>query len=347
MAETWYAIVVFLLTGYVVLDGFDLGAGTLHLFVARTDPERRQVLSAIGPYWDGNEVWLIAAGGALFVAFPRLLATGISGFYFAIFLVVWSLILRGVSLEFRSHVEDPLWRRSWDFFFAVASALLPFFLGAALGNLLRGVPLTAEGWFELPLFTDFTAREPAGILDWYTILVGAFASAALTAHGAAFLVWKTDGSVRARSRSAARRAFLVVAVLWPIVTLATVRVRPGFLSGLATRPAAAVSAGAALAALVGVFRALARDRDRAAFAASSVFLIGLSVATAACVYPVMLLSSGDASLSLTVEEAAADARGLRTAFVWLLLALPPAILWFTIVWRTHRGKVGAAAEGGY
>src|SRR5450756_1068566 len=125
MHEIWYAIAVFMLTAYVVFDGFDFGAGALHLFVARTDSERRQVLAAIGPFWDGNEVWLITAGGAILVAFPRVLSSGISGFYFAIFLVLWCLILRGISIEFRSHVADPIWRTSWDFAFALASALLP------------------------------------------------------------------------------------------------------------------------------------------------------------------------------------------------------------------------------
>src|SRR5260370_28951370 len=118
-------------------------------------------------------------------AFPRALSAGISGFYFAIFLVLWCLILRGVAIEFRSHVADGVWRTSWDVLFAVASSLLPVFLGAALGNLLRGVPLTAEGWFELPLFTDFTTREPVGLLDWYTVLVGVFALATLAGHGGA------------------------------------------------------------------------------------------------------------------------------------------------------------------
>jgi hypothetical protein len=211
MHEIWYAIVVFMLTAYVLLDGFDFGAGALHWFVARTDGERREVLAAIGPFWDGNEVWLLAAGGALFVGFPRVLASGVSGFYFAIFLVLWSLILRGISMEFRSHVRDTVWRQSWDFFFSVASVLLPVFFGAALGNLLRGLPLTADGWFELDLFTDFTARAPVGILDWYTVLVGVFALAAVTAHGGTFLVWKTSGAVQARSRAAARRLYGVAA----------------------------------------------------------------------------------------------------------------------------------------
>src|SRR5262245_14960738 len=172
MAELWYGIAVFMLTAFVVLDGFDFGAGALHLFVARNDAERRQVLAAIGPFWDGNEVWLLAAGGALFVGFPRVLAAGISGFYFAIFLLLWCLILRGVAIELRSHVRDTVWRASWDFFFWLPSLLIPVFLGAALGNLLRGVPLREDGWFELALFTDFTARDPVGILDWYTVIVG-------------------------------------------------------------------------------------------------------------------------------------------------------------------------------
>jgi cytochrome bd ubiquinol oxidase subunit II len=347
MAELWYAITVLLLTGYVVLDGFDFGAGTLHLFVAKTDAERRQVLSAIGPYWDGNEVWLLAAGGALFVAFPRVLSAGVSGFYFAIFLVLWCLILRGISLEFRSHVEDPLWRRSWDFFFAVASALLPLFFGAALGNLLRGVPLNAEGWFELALFTDFSAREPVGILDWYTILVGVFALTALTAHGAAFLAWKTDGAVQARSRSAARAGFVAAAALWPVITLATLRIHPGFLSGLTGRPLAWLPAAAALVGLIAVFRASSRGRDRAAFLGSAAFLGGLSVATAACVYPVMLRSSGDSALSMTVANGAGDASGLRTALGWLGLAAPLLLLYLVIVWRMHRGRVSAGDPGGY
>lgn len=347
MGEAWYAITVFLLTGYVVLDGFDLGAGALHLVVARTDAERRQVLSAIGPYWDGNEVWLLAAGGALFVAFPRVLSAGVSGFYFAIFLLIWCLILRGIALEFRSHVEDPVWRQSWDFFFAVGSALLPFFLGAALGNLLRGVPLSADGWFALALFTDFRAREPVGILDWYTILVGVFALAALTAHGAAFLAWKTDGPVHARSRRAALRGFGLTAALWPLVTLATWRVYPGFLAGVAGRPLALVFSAAALAGLGGAFAALRRGSDRAAFLGSAAFLAGLSAATAAAVYPVMLRSSGDAALSMTVGNAAGDEGGLRTAAGWLFLAVPPAVLYLAIVWRVHRGRVSAGSGAGY
>src|SRR5882762_221641 len=169
MQMLWFGLASATLAIYVVLDGFDFGAGALHVWVARNDRERRQVLAAIGPFWDGNEVWLLATGGILFLAFPKVLASGLSGFYFAIMLVLWSLILRGIAIEFRSHVASPLWRQAWDTVFCAASALLAIFLGAALGNVVRGVPLDARGWFSLELFTDFSAREPVGILDWYTV----------------------------------------------------------------------------------------------------------------------------------------------------------------------------------
>jgi cytochrome d ubiquinol oxidase subunit II len=345
MPDVWYAIVVALLTGYVVLDGFDLGAGALHPFVAKGDAEKRQLLAAIGPYWDGNEVWLLAGGGALFVGFPRVLAVGVSGFYFAIFLVIWCLILRGISIEFRSHVSDSVWRGSWDVFFFAASALLPVFFGAALGNLLRGVSLKGDGWFELPLFTDFTARPPVGILDWYTILVGVFALAALCAHGAAFLVWKTDGALQARSRAAGRRLAIAAAVLWPAVTLGTARVNREFLPALARRPLALALGATALAGLVALFAGLARGRDRAAFLGSCVFLAGLSAATAAAVYPVMLRSAEDAALSMTVQSAAGDPSGLRVALAWFAIGFPLALAYLAALFRMHRGKAAAAAEG--
>jgi cytochrome d ubiquinol oxidase subunit II len=162
MVELWYAIVALMLTTYVVLDGYDFGAGALHLFVAKTDAERRQVLAAIGPYWDGNEVWLLASGGALLVGFPKALAAGLSGYYLAIFLLLWTLIVRGISIELRSHVEAPLWRAFWDAAFFGASALLAILFGAALGNILRGVSIGPDGWFSLPLFTDFSGRPPVG-----------------------------------------------------------------------------------------------------------------------------------------------------------------------------------------
>jgi cytochrome d ubiquinol oxidase subunit II len=344
MAELWFTIVALMLVAYVVLDGFDLGAGALHLAVARTDAERRQVLAAIGPYWDGNEVWLLAVGGALFVAFPQVLASSLSGFYFAIFLVLWGLVLRGIAIEFRHHVDHPAWRDAWDVVFSVASTALPVLFGAALGNLLRGVPLDASGWFTLALFTDFTARNPVGILDWYTVLAGVFAVAAVVAHGAAFLVWKTDGPVQARALAIARRAYAAVAVAWPLVTWATARIQPELFPQLAARPLAVAASVTAAAGLMAVGVGLARTLPLLAFTGSCAFLTGVLAATAASTFPVMLRATGADALSLTAYGASSGDANLRTALGWWLVGAPLAIGYFVLLFRLHRGTA-RAAEG--
>ena len=345
MVELWFAIAAAMLTAYVVLDGFDFGAGALHLFVAKTNEERRGVLGAIGPFWDGNEVWLLASGGTLFAAFPKVLASGLSGFYLAIFLVLWALILRGIAIEFRSHVGAPLWRSFWDVVFSVASASLAVLFGAALGNLVRGLPLDGQGWFSLPLFTDFTPRDPVGILDWYTVLVGGFALVALTAHGAAFLSWKTDGPLQQRARRFASLGFISVAVLWPIVTLATRIVAPDFLPVFPARPLAWVGALAAIAGLAIASFAIRKGQDRRAFLGSCAFLSGLMVATAACSFPALLRSSSDPALAITAYRAANDGHGLATALSWWIVGFPLAVGYFVVVFRMHRGKTPVAAEG--
>lgn len=344
MVELWFGIVAVMLTMYVVMDGFDLGAGVLHLFVARSDAERRQVLAAIGPYWDANEVWLLATGGALFVAFPKVLASGLSGFYFAIFLVLWCLILRGISIEFRSHVTATMWRAFWDATFAIASILLCVFFGCALGNLLRGLPLDANGWFSLTLFTDFSARMPVGILDWYTVLVGVYALLALAMHGGAYLCWKTDGEVGTRSRRFAFGAAVLVTALWPLMTFATVRLNPLMFQHFASRPLAWACALLALAGLVLVFAGLRRGSHRRAFFGSSAFLLGLMAATAASIFPIMLRGIGD-GVSMLATEASNDAQGLRTATAWWLVGIPLVIAYFAIQFRVHSGKVSAPREG--
>jgi cytochrome d ubiquinol oxidase subunit II len=341
VVEFWFAVASVMLTIYVVLDGFDFGAGALHLFVARTDRERRQVLAAIGPFWDGNEVWLLATGGALFVAFPRVLASGLSGFYFAIFLVLWVLILRGVSIEFRSHVDHPLWRAAWDAIFAGASTLLPVLFGAALGNLVRGLPLDTQGWFALPLFTDFSAKSPVGILDWYTVLAGVFALIALAGHGATFLAWKSDGPVHERSRRAAARLYGGVALLWPMLTVATWLVNAPMLAALPGRPLAWLALLLAVGGLIGVRLGLRDDRPLRAFLGSCAFLAGMLAATAACVFPVMLRAIGGGGASLTAYNASVPTASLVTATGWWVVGFPLAVAYFIILFRLHRGKVVA------
>ena len=345
MQTLWFWLVSVLVAGYVVMDGFDLGAGALHLAVAKEDKERRQVLAAIGPLWDGNEVWLLAGGGSLFLAFPEVLASGFSGLYLAMWLVVWSLMLRGISIEFRSHVTDKLWRAFWDGMFFLSSAVLPVLLGAALGNVIRGVPLGADGWFELPFFTTFATTGPLGILDWYTVLVGVFALVAILAHGALFLAWKTDGPVQARALDWAKRLWTILPLFWVVVNFATREVNPDLIAALPHRPLGLLSLALALGGIGAVFIGFSRDRHLLAFLGSGAFLLGLLAGTAACVFPVMLRSTVDPAFSLTAFNASADPHGLASGLKWWFIGFPLALGYLALLFHLHRGKAKAAEDG--
>jgi cytochrome d ubiquinol oxidase subunit II len=347
METLWFAFAAVMVAIYVVMDGFDFGAGALHLWVAKTDRERRQVLGAIGPFWDGNEVWLLAGGGVLFLAFPKVLASGLSGFYLAIMLVLWVLILRGISIEFRSHVEDGMWRAFWDAVFALASTLAPVLFGAALGNLIRGVPLNADGWFALPLFESFSPRGAIGILDWYTVLAGLLALAALLHHGALFLAWRTDGVVRERSVRAASRLFPVVVALWVAATVATAALVPGLFAALAARPLAWLATLLFVAGLAVSFFARRAGREILAFVGSGGFLLGLLGATAASVYPTMIRSVDTPSRSLTALNASASHESLAAGLGWWPIGFVLAIGYVVVLFRIHRGKVQAMEGEGY
>jgi cytochrome bd ubiquinol oxidase subunit II len=345
MERLWFWLVSVMVALYAVLDGFDFGAGALHLLVARRDEERRQVLAAIGPWWDGNEVWLLAGGGAMFLAFPAVLAAGFSGFYLALFLVLWCLVLRGVGIEFRSHVRDGLWRSFWDAAFALSSILMPVLLGAALGNVVRGVPLDATGYFSIPLFTDFTTRNPVGILDWFTVLMGVFALVTLSWHGAAFLAWKTDGPVQTRARRAALPLWAGVLLLWGAVTIATSSVRPEVFQGWRSSPLAWVATAIYALGLAAGFLGLRSGRPLLAFLGSSAFILGILAATAASVWPVMLRSSLDPAWSLTAANSAVPATSLRTALAWWLPGFALAVGYLVMLFRLFRGRIHAAPEG--
>ncbi len=345
MAALWFALVAIMMAVYVVMDGFDFGAGILHLFVARDDGERRQVLAAIGPFWDGNEVWLLAGGGVLFLAFPKVLAAGLSGFYLAIFLVLWVLILRGIAIEFRSHLADGMWRQFWDGTFALASMLAPVLFGAALGNLIRGVPLRPDGWFELSLFDSFSPRGALGILDWYTVLAGVLALVAIAHHGALFLAWKTDGAVRERSVRAAARLVPVMIALWLLATLATMSLAPWVLDGLRTRPLAWLATVVLLAGLAASIVFRRAGRDLAAFLGSVAFLGGVLAATAAAIYPTMIRAIPDPAISLTALNAASSATSLGKALLWWPVGLVLAVGYIVVVFRVHRGRVTTTGDG--
>jgi cytochrome d ubiquinol oxidase subunit II len=347
MEAAWFVIVSGMLAFYAVLDGFDFGVGAIHRIVARNDEERRTVLAAIGPIWDGNEVWLIAAGGVLFMAFPNVYATAFSGFYMALIVVLWLLILRGVAIELRSHQDHPLWREFWDTVFMLASALLAVVFGTTLGNLIRGVPLGEEGLRGMPLFTNFLIGRAPGILDWYTGLVGLFTLATLSVHGALYLAWRTTGPVRERSVAFALEAWKAALVLWVAATTATAWVRPEVFTGLVARPWAFAFVALSIAGAWGAIRFMQSGRDLAAFLSSSAFLLGMLAATLAGQYPFWLRSTLDPSHSLTALNSASDHYGLRVALTWWPVGIALVAVYFTFLFRWMRGKVGMESGPSY
>jgi cytochrome d ubiquinol oxidase subunit II len=340
METIWFCLVAIMIAMYVLLDGFDLGAGAIHLLVAKTDAERRQVLASIAPVWDGNEVWLLAAGGVLYFAFPALYASGFSGFYLPLMIVLWLLILRGSAIEFRNHIQSAVWAPLWDFLFCAASLLLAVFYGAALGNVVRGVPLDGSGYFFEPLWTNFRLGEETGILDWYTILVGVLALAALVMHGGLWVQWKTSGAVNQRAGRAAGQAWWGVIALTAVVTALTLRVQPQVALNFRTWPWGYLLPLLAVAGLAGAGWNLVRKNERMAFFSSCLYLVGMLTSVVFGVYP-MVLPARNPVYALTIASAKAGAYGLKIGLIWWIIGMILTAGYFTFVYRSFAGKVEA------
>jgi cytochrome bd ubiquinol oxidase subunit II len=341
----WFVFVALMIAMYVLLDGFDLGAGAIHLVAARDDRERRKIIRAIGPVWDGNEVWLIAGGGTLFFAFPVLYASSFSGFYLPLIIVLWLLMLRGLSIELRGHIGDPMWTSFWDAVFFLGSSLLAVFFGAALGNVVRGVPLDADGYFFQPLWTDFNPfSETPGILDPYTVLIGLLALATLIVHGANFIAVKTDGDLNARSRTISRRFTYATVALTVLATAFTFWVSPWMLDSFNERPYGYVLPLVAIAGLVGMVLFNLRNDDRAAFLSSGAYIIGMLTSTVFGVYP-KVLPAVDPANSLTIYNASASQYGMAVGLVWWSIGMVLAVVYFVVIYRLFRGKVSLEDEG--
>ena len=345
MTTFWFIIVALMLVAYVVFDGFDLGAGIVQLCIARDSRDRSQVARSVGPVWDGNEVWLLAAGGTLYFAFPLLYASSFSGFYLPLMMVLWLLMMRGIGLEFRHHIHSGLWETFFDWMFAVSSLLLAVFYGAALGNVIRGVPLRPDGYFFEPLWTTFTVTPEAGILDWYTVMAGVVAVVTLGVHGAHWVAMKTDDELGYRARRFARLAWVLLLLLTPLSLAATVYVRPQMLENYRNHPLGLLIPAVVLASLVmmQVFRS--QGRDRAAFLTSAVYIAAMLGGAAFGLYPNVLPASTDPALGLTIHNTAAAEHGLRVGMAWWFVGIVLVIGYFVFVYRTFRGKV--TLEGGH
>src|ERR1700726_151973 len=291
MGTLWFCLVAFMITMYVLLDGFDLGAGAIHLLVAKTDEERRQVLASVGPVWDGNEVWLIAAGGTLFFAFPALYASAFSGFYLSLMIVLWLLILRGISIEFRPHVDSPLWRPFWGTVFGLASAALALLFGVALGNVVRGVPLDQSGYFFLPLWTNLCPSGEVGIIDWYTLLVGAASLVALAQHGSLWVVLKTEGRLQERTRSFGAKCWTGSVAITVLMSVASFSIQPNLIMQFQNHPWGLIFPAMAVVGMIGMRGLSSRRQDLQALLASGLHLIGMLTSAAFGVFPNVLPSN--------------------------------------------------------
>jgi cytochrome d ubiquinol oxidase subunit II len=326
----WFLVLTVMLAGYAVLDGFDLGVGALHLLLARTPAERETAIAAIGPVWNGNEVWLLAAGGSMVVAFPHLYAAAFSGFYLALMIVLWLLVLRGIAIEFRHQVDHPMWRDAWDVTFCLSSALLAVLFGAAVGNVLRGVPFDIEGNFR---------GSFALLLNPFALLCGVLSLFALGLHGAAYLAMKTDGPLQQRARRSVVPLWIGMVVLLAAVTGASFVVQPGFTGNFARWPVLALVPllGAAAAISMPLFRR--SGRDTATFLSSATLIVCVLGSAAAGLYPRLLPGlPGSAISGLDIHNAASSARSMTIALGVYLFGMAIVIVYLVNVYRVWGGK---------
>jgi len=350
METLWFMIVAVMVAAYVVLDGFDLGAGVLYLGAAHTTAGRQTIMRAIGPVWDGNEVWLLAAGGTLYFAFPLLYASSFSGFYLPLMMVLWLLMLRGIGIELRHHLHNPVWQGFFDVVFSVSNILLCIFFGAALGNVVRGVPLGPDGYFFEPLWTNFRVSIRNGILDWYTVLTGVIALVTLTVHGSLYIAIKTENDLNRRARTTAQWMWPLQLILTIVGLIATIYIRPTVLDNYQQHAIGYLITVMVFASLAVMIYALRKGPDLAAeklaFVASSLYIVGMLVGAAFALYPVVLPASTDPALNLTIYNTKAGAHGLAVGLASWILGMILALGYFFFLFRMFRGKV-RLESGGY
>ncbi|MGD8237074.1 MAG: cytochrome d ubiquinol oxidase subunit II [Armatimonadota bacterium] len=325
----WFFIIGLLFTAYAILDGFDLGVGFWYPFSGR-DRHRRTMLRAIGPVWDGNEVWLVAAGGALFAAFPPVYAAAFSGMYLALMLVLLGLILRAVAIEFRGHDPSPRWRRAWDRAFAVGSILPALLFGVAVGNIVRGLPMDDAGNF---------AGSFIGLLNPYALVVGLLSLAMFATHGALYVAVKTEGYLAARARRWAQTAWVGYVLLFVVVTAATLATQSRARENFDLAPRLWILPVGALAAIVMIGLLNRGGRERKAFALSSVSIVALMALWGAAIFPDLVPALGRPDRSLSAMNASSSELTLKTMLILAALAMPFVIAYTTWVYRTFGGKV--------
>lgn len=356
MEYFWYIVLVIMLAAYVVLDGYDFGAGIIHLFFGKTEKDKKAITNAIGPFWDANEVWLIATGGVLFFAFPTLYASSFSGFYLPLILILWLLIFRAIGLELRGQIHHPMWEVIWDKAFGIASLLLALFFGVALGNVVRGVNLgmvengvsTQEAhYFFLPLWnpTFSPQAEQLGIIDWFTLLLGIISVIALTIHGANWIIFKTNSEINEKLKNVVFKLNFVLLILVIISLLVWHIIEPKPFHNFIKYPFLIILPILTFTGLFGLFKVQTFKKHGLGFLFSSLFLVGGLASTVASIFPKLLPSTNIINPSLTIENVAADEYGLATGMKWFFIALILVIIYMIVQYRVFKGKMDDVGYG--
>jgi len=350
METFWYITIAIFVTIFFILDGYDFGVGIVHLFFAKTENDKLVIARAAGLFWDANEVWLVAGGGLLFLAFPTYYATVFSGLYLPIMMVLWLIIFRAIGLELRSALNNAMWKEIWDKSFGVASLLLALFFGIALGNLVRGVNLggVVNGvslydahYFFLPLwnstFSPFSTE--IGVIDWFTILIGLIGVISLSIHGANRIIQKTNSSINNKLKSVAFKLNIVLAVLTVVSLLIWHLINPDPFNNFIEMPFLTVFPLIYLIGLTGMFFVKRFKNESYGFILSSLLIAGGISSTLASMFPVILGSTNDVNPALSIHNMAADSYSLSIGFNWIIVGVVLLVVYSIVQRKLLKGKI--------
>lgn len=346
----WYIAIAIVLAVFFILDGYDFGAGIIHLFFAKKEKDKEVITKSAGLFWDSNEVWLVAAGGMLFMAFPTFYASVFSGFYLPLILILWLIIFRAIGLEFRGQFKYQMWKDIWDASFGVSSLLLALFFGIALGNVVRGVNLgivdngipAHEGhYFFLPLWdSSFSPlSDHPGVIDWFTLIIGVISVVTLAIHGANWIILKTNSSINYKLKGIIFKLNIALAVLTAFSLYAWQLINPNSLDNFAHKPYLIVFPMIYLIGLIGLFFIKKIKKDSHSFALSTCLILGGITSSLASLFPVILPSINDVHEHLTIYNTSAPEYGLSVALNWGIIGFILIFIYFIVQKRLMSGKI--------
>ncbi|RFC53260.1 cytochrome d ubiquinol oxidase subunit II [Brumimicrobium aurantiacum] len=352
----WYIVLMTILTVYVILDGYDFGAGIIHLFFAKKEKDKVLITKSIGPFWDANEVWLIAGGGILFFAFPTLYAISFSGFYLPLIMILWLLIFRAIGLELRGQIHNKIWESIWDKAFGISSLLLALFFGVALGNVIRGVNLGMvtdgvavyeDAYFILPLWnsTFSPQAEHLGVIDWFTLFLGIVSVVALMIHGANWIIFKTNSELNPKLKKTVFNLNIVLLIL--VITSLSVWhiIEPDPFHNFIENPWMFIFPIICLVGLFGMFKVKQFKKDGTGFLFSSLFLFGGLTSTVASIFPKVLPSTNDVVPSLDIYNTSTAEYGLSVGVYWFIIAIILVAVYMFVQYRVFSGKMDDVGYG--